>query len=241
MKTLIVPCAGAGSRLVRPNENPKPLSVFKGETILSYILVKLEPLVDEIVLVISPEFQREFEKSIAETLDPKCSKKIVFAFQEKPLGSHDAVSRGIQISRGDSIAVVWGDQVGVSEVTIREGFEELMFNDIVIPVQFTSRPYVWLEHDLNVVQQVRRSRDGDSVPEMGWADVGAFIFSSLVGAEIISSSKNFQPSARELDFTYLIPQLTHNFKSFLMEREDPLELLSVNTNYQLKDAEWRLP
>lgn len=241
MRTLVIPCAGTGSRLIQNKEMPKPLAQFRGGTLLSYILSKVGGLFDEIILVIKPEFENSFQSSIARTLSHECARKIVYAFQPEALGSLDAVQLGIRDSRGDSFAVVWGDQLGVSSRTIDEGLKALRVKDLVIPVHHSPAPYVWLEHINNVVTSVRRSRDGDAVPEFGWADAGVFIFSRPVAIDILASRLKLDQTSRELDFTYLIPQLTEKFETLLYKLENPLELLAVNTKDQLMHAEEFLP
>jgi NDP-sugar pyrophosphorylase family protein len=241
VRTLIIPCAGKGSRLIRNDKNPKSLSQFRSGNFLSYIVSKVGASFDEIILVIKPEFILKFQSAISETLSHEYARKIVYAFQPEARGSLDAVQLGLRASKGEIFAVVWGDQLGVSPHALEEGLRALEAKDFVIPVHHTPSPYVWLEHENNVVTKVKRSRDGDTVPDFGWADTGVFIFSRPVAIKIVSSNLKFDQTSRELDFTYLVPQLTKEFETLLFEREDPLEVIAVNTNEQLQHAEEWLP
>lgn len=234
--SLIVPCAGKGSRLGL-SHLPKALAPIGEGTILSHILDKIGGMFDDIVLVVSNSHVKQFETFI-EGFE---NNRIRLAVQDSPVGSLNAVNVGMQNVQGNCI-VVWGDQIGVSESTIRKMIDLHLDNpsvDFAVPVIYTAEPYVWLELDAQhqTLIGVGRRRDGDHI-DIGWADLGAFFFSNkifqtLSEVETIVRDSN---EGKEVDLIYALPILTESFLGKFLERFDSNELLAINTAEELEKA-----
>jgi bifunctional UDP-N-acetylglucosamine pyrophosphorylase/glucosamine-1-phosphate N-acetyltransferase len=91
----------------------------------------------------------------------------------------DAIFRGREQWGGyDHVIVMWGDQVGVSEATLRRVAEELRAATrptLVLPLVATPQPYVeYLLDGAGRLTRVLQSREGDACAPGGRADVGVF-------------------------------------------------------------------
>src|SRR5271168_4412027 len=106
----VIPAGGRGTRL--GTDQPKILTPLTAQSpIWSILCTKLNPLVDHIHLVLSPDGVRQFPTLPAQTS---------VSVQPKPIGMGDAIFRGFAIwSQYDAVLIVWGDQVFVSENTLK--------------------------------------------------------------------------------------------------------------------------
>ncbi len=235
MATLVVPCAGLGSRL--GSKEPKALVRFGELSILSTILMRINHSFDKIILVVRPVDHALFVSELNKELDTKVIAKLNFRFQQEPSGSLDAVFIGIN-DLWDDIVVVWGDQIGVSPFTVQEVINSLKIFEFVLPIIEINQPYVWFNIFQNRIIGVERSRDGDPIPVSGLSDVGVFGFSN----QALNSLKTiifdtFQVnSLRERDLLYIFPEATNHLTTRYIEVTDLKENLAINNPEQLKSA-----
>jgi bifunctional UDP-N-acetylglucosamine pyrophosphorylase/glucosamine-1-phosphate N-acetyltransferase len=168
----VIPAAGRGTRL--GGAEPKILTPLTPEdTIWSILHAKLAPLVDHIHLVLSPEGAAAF---------PALPANVSISVQSEPIGMGDAIFRGYGVwSKYDAVLVVWGDQVFVSENTLKRAIAALStpYHHAVLPVTRTAQPYVEYVFESRLLTKVLQTREGDPTTPNGFSDVGTF----LLGAD----------------------------------------------------------
>jgi CTP:molybdopterin cytidylyltransferase MocA len=236
--TLIVPCAGSGTRLNQPGL-PKALTPFGGTTLLGHILGRISHTFGRIIVVIRPADAPVFVRAIRDHAIPELLQKTGFAFQDAARGSLDAVMCGIEaMDQADRAVVVWGDQVGVSADAVAQVLDGLSAADVVVPALEMARPYVWIEMTDGLMVKVGRQRDGDSVPATGLADLGVFGLSPAAQAFLPACVQRLCGSGadRELDFTYAIPCLGNALVAKVILRTDLDEAIAVNSPQDLERA-----
>ncbi|MGA7933978.1 MAG: NTP transferase domain-containing protein [Kovacikia sp.] len=175
----VIPAAGRGSRLGL--NIPKILVPLQGEkTIWQVLLKNLHANVDHIHVVLSREgyslFQKELEN---DDLDDFVSLSI----QDKPLGMGDAIFTGYESwANFENILIIWGDQVYVSEQTIKKTLDlqsKAYSSQCTIPVTVVDKPYVQylFDDDNEKLLKILQEREGDICQPKGFADVGTFCLS----------------------------------------------------------------
>ena len=164
----VIPAAGRGTRL--GGAGPKILTPLTPEdTIWSILHAKLAPLVDHIHLVLSPEGAAAF---------PALPANVSISVQSEPIGMGDAIFRGYGVwSKYDAVLVVWGDQVFVSENTLKRAIAALStpHHHAVLPVTRMAQPYVEYVFESRLLTKVLQTREGDTTTPNGFSDVGTFL------------------------------------------------------------------
>lgn len=164
----VIPAAGRGTRL--GGTGPKILTPLTArDTIWSILHARLAPLVDHIHLVLSPEGVAAF---------PALPARVSRSIQSEPIGMGDAIFRGHDIwSKYDAVLVVWGDQVFVSENTLRRAIAALgvTHHHAVLPVTRMAQPYVEYVFEGQRLTKVLQTREGDPTTPNGFSDVGTFL------------------------------------------------------------------
>ena len=235
MTTLIIPCAGMGTRL-GSGDTAKALTLLGKETLLSTITNKVGSLFQQIVIVSSRSHIQDFHDFIL--THPQLPKTRIVV-QENPSGSLNAVNLA-SIYAPDDCVVIWGDQIGVSKNTVEATLHtKNMQASFAVPRIFVSEPYVWLKFtaDGKRMNGVGRTRDGDYANQ-GWADLGVFYFSkeSLERLRLIEGQLVSNLTDREADLIYALPLLAEEFISYFPIRTEISELLAINTPEDLTQA-----
>lgn len=226
----VIPAAGRGSRLGTPT--PKILAPLNArDTVWSVLHAKLAPLVDHIHLVLSPEGAEEFP-----SLPPHVSKSI----QPVPTGMGDAIFGARPSWKSfDAILIVWGDQVFVSQDTLRRTLAALISREhqAVLPVTRMTAPYVEYVFDGKRLTKVLQSREGDQTTPNGFSDVGTFLLATqgLAAAwnDYLSKAARGSRTA-EINFLPFLPFLSaRGWTVTPLEVADPTEARGVNTQEDL--------
>jgi bifunctional UDP-N-acetylglucosamine pyrophosphorylase/glucosamine-1-phosphate N-acetyltransferase len=164
----VIPAAGRGTRL--GGDGPKILTPLTArDTIWSVLYGKLSPLVDHVHLVLSPDGAAAF---------PALPANVSSSIQSEPIGMGDAIFRGTDVwSKYDAVLVVWGDQVFVSEDTLKRSIAALGAppRHVVFPVTRMAQPYVEYVFDSGRLTKVLQTREGDTTTPNGFSDVGTFL------------------------------------------------------------------
>jgi bifunctional N-acetylglucosamine-1-phosphate-uridyltransferase/glucosamine-1-phosphate-acetyltransferase GlmU-like protein len=164
----IIPAAGRGTRL--GGDGPKILTrLTDTQTIWDILHAKLAPLVDHIHLVLSAEGAAAF---------PSLPANVSHSIQPAPTGMGDAIFRGHDIWAGyDTVLIVWGDQVFVSQDTLARAIAALKVSrhHAALPVTRMAAPYVEYVFEGDRLTQVLQSREGDATTPNGFSDVGTFL------------------------------------------------------------------
>ena len=174
----VIPAAGRGSRL--GVSLPKLLvPIDDHRTVWSILRDKLLPYVGHIHVVLSPAGYPLFQEALAQDSNRHL---VSSSIQDEQLGMGDAIFRGQAIwSQYETIFVVWGDQIHLSEQTIRRSLDVHAMGGgprCTLPLVAVETPYVQYVFDQNgTLCQIRQSREGDACDPRGDSDVGAFVLS----------------------------------------------------------------
>jgi len=226
----VIPAAGRGSRLGTPS--PKILAPLNAQdTVWSVLHAKLAPLVDHIHLVLSPDGAREFPE-----LPPHVSQSV----QREPIGMGDAIFGARPSWKSfDAILIVWGDQVFVSEDTLRRALAALISpeHQAVVPVTRMAAPYVEYVFDGKRLTKVLQSREGDQTTPNGFSDVGTFL---LATQGLAAAWNDYQSKAvrggqtGEINFLPFLPFLSaRGWTVTPLEVADSTEARGINTQEDL--------
>lgn len=228
----VIPAAGKGSRLGL--KGPKILaSITDDQTVWSLLRAKLLNTVDHIHLVVSPD---AWSKIHALTREDEKKNLVSLSIQPKPIGMGDAIFRGFsQWMKAQTILVIWGDQVFVSENTLKKAIE-LHGHErhrVVIPLVRMKNPYVEYVFEDDKLKKVRQSREGDLCFDNGLADMGTF---ALSVSDLIIAWKKYLKIAttgnktNEINFLPFLPFLSNelwDMKTFIVD--DVREARGINT------------
>lgn len=236
----VIPAAGKGTRLKA--DVPKILVPVLGElTIWDILLSHLKPVVDHIHVVLSPEGLPHFQKKLASLPE---SGFVSTSIQDTPLGMGDAIFRGqSEWSHFDDILVIWGDQVHVSETTLKNSIAshlQLALPRFSFPVVSMKQPYVeYLFDEKNLPYHVLQSREGDKCHPGGWGDIGTFLLSTR---DLPQAWSNFLAlsskgaATGEINFLPFLPYLAQkenwNFTKTIVTDEN--EARGINTPEDLE-------
>lgn len=234
----VVPAAGRGSRAGLTS--PKILATLDAEhTVWRVLSERLQPYVDRIVLVLSPEGKQ----AVAER--PDLPRPDAVCVQSEPLGMGDAVfSAAAEWQDYDAVLVVWGDQLGLSADTVERTVERQLAAappTFTLPLVEASDLYV--EYDLDDAGRlvgVRQSREGDSVDEHGSSDVGCFCLPThgLTEAwqDYLATGRGVGRRSGEINFLPFLSYLSVDcgWSLQVVDVRDPDERRGINTPEELE-------
>ncbi|WP_228645004.1 NTP transferase domain-containing protein [Microtetraspora sp. AC03309] len=180
----VIPAAGSGTRLGLGI--PKiALEIADGVTVWHLLHRRLSPWAEHVHVVVSPAGERPFRRLAADEIERGA---VSVSVQDRPTGMGDAVFGAVAHWESyDRILVVWGDQVNLSPVTVREvvharhGDAAAGRPGLTLPLVPMPDPYV--EYELTGADpdtaspglvRVRMSREGDGCRPGGLSDVGVF-------------------------------------------------------------------
>jgi bifunctional UDP-N-acetylglucosamine pyrophosphorylase/glucosamine-1-phosphate N-acetyltransferase len=226
----VIPAGGRGTRL--GGDLPKILTPLTAQhTIWSILNAKLSPLVDHIHLVLSPDGAKQF---------PALPADVSVSIQPEPIGMGDAIFRGFDTwSQYDAVLIVWGDQVFVSENTLKRTVAAMKRpqRHAVLPVTRMVAPYVEYVFDGPRLTKVLQTREGDSTSASGFSDVGTFLLGTggLKPAwEDYLKSAPRGSGTGEINFLPFLPFLSAKGWAITpLEVADVTESLGINTKTDL--------
>lgn len=236
----VLPAAGRGSRLGL--EVPKLLAPICGsDTVLTLLVHKLRQVADHIHIVVAPASRALIERALKaiewDAGEGGTIPSTSIGVQPQPIGMGDAVFRGRRAwLRAQTLLIVWGDQIHVSEQTLHRALARHngVPRRIVLPLVEVAKPYVAYRFDeRGRLVGVLQAREGDPCPPVGCGDVGAFVVSATGLAEAWQQYRGRQPlgaRTRELNF---LPFLVHlaqaGWEVIPVAVTDPLEARGINT------------
>jgi len=232
----LVPAAGRGSRLKQ--EMPKILvPIVKEKRVWNILYEKLSPIVDQIHVVVSPKGISLFEQQMKKD---HIMDGVSTSIQPSPIGMGDAIFGAYDFWKNyESLFIIWGDQVFVSTETIQETITNHFSsneNGLTIPISFVNRPYVQylFNDDLSALKEIKQSREGDTMDENGFTDVGVFCLSTINLRDLWHTYLEKVPrglKTGEVNFlpflSYLSTELCWNVKTVFVK--DPIESRGINT------------
>jgi HAD superfamily hydrolase (TIGR01509 family) len=229
----VIPAAGLGSRLGHPGA--KLLYEVNGESILCHLERQLAPVVDSIVLVVSPQGEGPIGEQARRLSTPT-----QLAIQPQPLGMADAVlaSRSAPAAAGAELRlIVWGDQVTVQAGTLQRLITLLEESgaDLALPTRTRGSPYIHFQRDRSGRPvRVLQARENDAMPAFGETDCGAFLVRSAGFyrdlARYMASPAERGAVTGEVNFLPFLVAPQAGFRRIATLRGvDPRETLGVNT------------
>jgi bifunctional UDP-N-acetylglucosamine pyrophosphorylase / glucosamine-1-phosphate N-acetyltransferase len=232
---LIIPAAGAGSRLQSPT--PKVLSPVNGRAMIDHLFDRYCRAVQRFVLVVHPSFEAAVKRHVEEVAP---SLDVQYATQPEPTGMLDAIMLASDVAQqkpATRLWITWCDQIGVHPNTIAtlDGLSrEHSAASAILPTSRQAPPYIHLDRDADGrITAIRQRREGDEMPPVGETDMGLFSLSPdayfnllpQFGREATQST-----STRERNFLPFLPWLVrrgHSVLTFASTYE--LEAIGVNT------------
>ncbi|HSW93460.1 MAG TPA: sugar phosphate nucleotidyltransferase [Gammaproteobacteria bacterium] len=234
MKTCaVIPAAGSGTRLGLPI--PKILlPVTETETVLSILYKKLSPLVDHIHIIISARYEQMISSYLSNTIQKK---NVSISIQPEPKGMGDAIFQSYSFwETAEKIIVIWGDQVFVSEHTLKTALLRHAGMDKTVGLPLTRMPNPYVEYVFDQYSRlirVNQSREGEVCSFEGLSDVGTFILSvrDLYAAwENYLKETVFGAATGEINFLPFLPFLDRQgWQVKMIEVSDLTESRGINT------------
>jgi bifunctional UDP-N-acetylglucosamine pyrophosphorylase/glucosamine-1-phosphate N-acetyltransferase len=233
----VIPAAGRGTRL---NSNKPKLftPVIGDKTIWDFLSEKLFKYIEHIHIINSPWSNNYFEEIIGIQ-----NQSVTASIQLEPLGMGDAIFSARKVwANYDHILIVWGDQIYVSNNTIRDTIElhsKFSGNHCTIPLVKTNNPYVdYLFSPKGNLVKILQSREGDIINnKAGVSDVGTFLLSTqnLINEwDIYLSSNKIKNKTGEQNFLPFLPWLSsHNWHFEKLMISDINESRGINTQEDL--------
>lgn len=236
---VVIPAAGRGSRL--GEDLPKILlPIVKKKTVWHILYEKLQPIVDQIHVVLSPRGALLFEKQLEEDGIFFVS----FSIQKIPIGMGDAIFGAFDYWKDyENILVVWGDQVFVSPGTLKKTIKaqfSLKGAGLTIPITSVKQPYVEyiFRDNFSILTEVKQTREGDACRKDGFADAGVFCLSTV---GLIEAWQNFLKNVPkgnqtgETNFLPFLPYLSTEMRWSLktVRVKDSLEARGINTQQDM--------
>lgn len=204
---LIIPAAGAGSRL-RGERSKLFTYLSDNRTLLDIIIENAYQFFDRITLILSPDgaslYRDEFSTYYPDT---------EFLIQEEPTGMLDALDLFLEQMKEqvkkENLFIQWGDQPFV-ETTLYESLDSSLPHCFgAIPLIWVEKPYVQFKFDSGQLT-ILETREGDSTDEFGFKDMGVFAFKGDLFSKAWSMYRNkIKPgrSTNEKSFLKMIPLL----------------------------------
>ena len=230
---LIIPAAGAGSRL--SYGGPKCLFEVAGKPMLWHVITCHKELVDDIAVIVSPQFKT----AVAEFLETEAIINVELFVQDEPTGMLDAIMipAPFYIDKGvRSVSISWCDQICISAITARNLADRLKLAgpaDMVFPTLAIADPYIHMQRDSNgVINKVLHRREGDVMPAVGENDCGLFGLNATAYFEELTNYSNqveLGVGTGERNFLPFIPWLSQRGTVETFAAQDSIEAIGVNT------------
>lgn len=240
-RVVVIPAAGAGSRLGVPL---KPLYPLLGSPMILRVVRKFVGLAGRVVIVASPEGLEPLRRAVGGRMG---SLTVSYAVQAHPDGMLGAVAAAESFVRPDTseVWVTWCDQVLVTRATLLHLAEALEPATVpaALPTVLTSDAYTHIKRDMTGrVVRVQLSREGDLMPYgVGCSDVGVFGFKPEAYQTLCRVYREgVVPRGLVTGEVNLLTALTHLPRVQTVPISDPREAWGVNTPEEAVRAERRL-
>ncbi len=239
LPVLVVPAAGAGTRLMR--SMPKFLVPIAGRPMVHHLLALYAPFTSAVVVVVAPTAVDEAQAVLRE----HAPMPFDICVQAQPTGMLDAVllaHPAVAARAASRVWVTWCDQVGIRPSTlVRLGAEANRRAALALPTVKYDAPYIHFERDTTGrISHVRQRREGDAMPRVGESDAGLFSLSRRAFLEALPEyAREVHPGATtgERNLLPFIPWLAARAEVRTFACEDRMEALGVNTPDDLRMME----
>jgi bifunctional N-acetylglucosamine-1-phosphate-uridyltransferase/glucosamine-1-phosphate-acetyltransferase GlmU-like protein len=232
-RLLIVPAAGAGSRL--GGDVPKILVPVAGRPMIDWLVDRYRPVAREIVVVAHPSFSGRLRGAF-EVVE-----------QHERTGMLDAVLLAAPVvarARPDEVWITWGDQVGVLPATIERlaaVMSETPRPAAALPTVRRTDPYIHFDRDASGrLSGLRQRREGDPMPPIGEGDMGLFALTrDAYERRLPEFADGIAPgrATGERNFVPFIPWLAARETVATFPCTDERESVGINTPEDLRFME----
>jgi bifunctional UDP-N-acetylglucosamine pyrophosphorylase / glucosamine-1-phosphate N-acetyltransferase len=230
-RALIVPAAGAGSRL--GGDMPKLLARVDGRPMIDTLLDLYRDHVETIVVVIHPSADDRVRAHLARE-----RARVEVLWQPAPTGMLDAVlipHALLAPLRPAQVWITWCDQVAVDPATIEDlaRHADRAGVDAVIATAHRRHPYTCLERDSSGrLVRILHQREGDPIPEWGESEMGVFSLSDRTYFELLrdyAASAAVGAATQERNFLPFLPWAASRARVEMFRCRDAREAVGVNT------------
>lgn len=240
MRLLIVPAAGAGTRL--GGVTPKILVPVAGRPMIDHLIALYRLLVDVIVIVTHPSFTQDVRAHVA---NAAVSCEVVEQFERT--GMLDAALLAAPVlarRRCTEVWITWGDQIGVHPATA-EHLARVMGEDpspaMALPTVLRENPYTHFERDqTGTITRFLQRREGDAMPRDGESDMGLFAMRRAVyERDLQTYAQAVLPGRRtgERNFVPFVAWLASRARVVTFPCTDAREAIGINTPEELRSVE----
>lgn len=239
---LIVPAAGAGSRLGAGV--PKFMRMVGGASMIEHLVELYEPFVSQFVCVVNPAHIATAEALVSAST----SHRVDVVAQAQPTGMLDAIllaRPAIEASHVARVWITWCDQIAIELSTInRLASSEYDGVDLVFPTVVREAPYIHFDRDHDGrLTGVRQRREGDAMPAVGEGDVGLFSLSRRAFLDVMpdyATRVSAGAGTGERNMLPFIPWLAARASVETFPCTDPMEAIGINTPEELHLVEAHL-
>lgn len=239
--TAIIPAAGRGSRLCW--SGPKILYPILGRPMINWLIDILDPFVSKIVLIVSPSGEEAIKIAINKLT---INAHLEICIQCEPSGMGDAILVSEPFVETPNALVIWGDQIMLSQHTIRAG---QILHDSIEGVKLTlvtlikKFPYINIVRNVDSdVINVQQAREGEIDSDYGESDCGAFLFNTSAMFHGLKLAKKLGYGlgvvTNEFNLLQALPVFQvnqHSIKTLRIHEEE--ECMGVNTQIDAKIVE----
>jgi len=242
-RMLIIPSAGAGSRLGMPG--PKVLAHVAGRPMLDHVLDLYRDAIERFVVIASPQGLALVTAHVRGRTE-----HVELAVQQEPTGMLDAIllaAPHVERHQPDRVWITWCDQVAVSRATVARLIDAEAAPpepSLALPTCSGPDPYIHFDRDASGrIVAVRQRREGDAMPPAGESDMGLF---SLSRSAYLHDLREFARAAapgratRERNFLPFIPTLATSRRVASFACAEPIEAVGINTPEELRRVEAHL-
>jgi bifunctional N-acetylglucosamine-1-phosphate-uridyltransferase/glucosamine-1-phosphate-acetyltransferase GlmU-like protein len=232
-RVLIVPAAGAGSRL--GGDVPKILVPVAGRRMIDHLVALYRPFAGTIVVVAHPSFSDRLRGAF-DVVEQRERTGMLDAV----LLAADAVAR----TRPDEVWITWGDQVGVLPATVERlaaAMRDPAHPAAALPTVRRPDPYIHFDRDATgKLSGLRQRREGDTMPPLGESDMGLFALTHDAYERRLPEFASGVAPGRgtgERNFVPFIPWLAVRETVATFPCTDEREAIGVNTPEELRFME----
>ena len=239
-RLLLVPAAGAGSRLGQ--SIPKLLVEVAGQSMIRRVLALHADFSDRVAVIVNPLALAGVRSHLSTS-----AMAIDLVVQQQPTGMLDAILLGmplIERYRPRRVWITWCDQIALSPVTLqrlRAVDDTSPAPDVAFPTWRTRDPYVHIERDpTGRITRVLHRREGDTMPDVGETDAGLFDLSLDAYVQHLpaySASPEVGARTGERNFVPFVAWMAARGTVATVECSEPEEAIGVNTPEELARIE----
>lgn len=228
-EVLIVPAAGAGSRL--GGDRPKLLAEVGGRAMIDWVLDLHRERVERVIVVIHPSAENSVRAHLGSAVE--------IAFQAERTGMLDAILAPAGLLDAHTLSgvwVTWCDQVAMTRATTDDLAAAAQAEpDAAVAIATLRRtdPYIHFERDAaGAITNVLQAREGDVMPPEGESDMGLFRLSAagyLHWLPEFAAHVTNATGTGERNFLPFIPWLRGRAETVSASGHHDIEALGVNT------------